>query len=329
MGIGNGRNGFNCIDYPEDSCTNFGNIYLEAVDPRDSTPEDTALFDGKGTFDFCFMYSDTEEYATVDSFDWTVFDLDQRITGELERFSIDTSQAVSTTVSSNSELKMWCEDEGPASAVKSGEFTYDYIDNDELPATRTGPHYLLPSCNDGVRTVFHSRYAGFSSDNPTDPTSLTDIALARAINFQFEDTFCWTVEYEVYCPCGEGNYCDEEGGYSDAGEVCTGGARGICPTTGNKFDPAFPNACKGYNNAQFLFSSNADARLSEEGECITPAPFSSAPTMAPSKTPTTVPTKVPTNAPTKAPTNAPTIAPVSDGGVNECPEDIKLFKRTG
>jgi len=227
------KNGFNCIDYPDETCKNFGNIHIETLDPRNKTvtQDDIKLMDGKATFDFCFMYANSEELATVDSFDWTVFDLDYRQNGGLqEKFTMDVSQAQSYSVSSNSELKMWCEDDGPASAVKDGTFTYEYIDygDNEKKKTRTGPHYAPPSCDDRVRTVFHSRYEGRTQDNPTDPKSMTDIAIARSIEFRFENTSCWTFKYEHYCPCSNSNgdsdsiesYCDEEGGFSDNGDIC-------------------------------------------------------------------------------------------------------------
>merc|ERR1712032_179720 len=46
--------------------------------------------------------------------------------------------------------------------------------------------------------------------------------------------------------------------------------------------------------------------------------------------PTYGPTNAPTNAPTKPPvTDNPTASPVSDGADGGCPDDIKLFRRTG
>jgi len=229
------------------------------------------------------MYSGSEELATVDSFDWTVFDLDYRQNGGLqEKFTMDVSQATSYSVSSNSEIKMWCEEEGPASAIKDGTFSYDYIDygDNNEKKTRTGPHYAPPSCAEGVRTVFHSRYEGRTQDNPTDPKSMTDIAIARSIEFRFENTSCWTFKYEHYCPCGDvdgkgdnsDSYCNEKGGFSDNGDVCTGGKNGICPTTGQYYDKKYPHACKKYTGGQFLFASTADPKITEEGECSTPAP---------------------------------------------------------
>ena len=211
-------------------------------DPRDDSisEEEKAVMNGEATFDFCFYYTGTEETATVDSFDWSVYDLDSRGGGLNEKFTIDTSQAQFYHVQGDTEVKMWCENEGPASAIQSGTFTYQ----NEKGKTMTVDRYKPVTCDPGVNTIFHSTSKGKLEDNPTDPEKLTTQQLSRSIEFRFANTSCWTFKYEHYCPCD--NYCKEDGG----GPSTSCSKEEWCPqsTKDHKdYDKKYPNACKSYS----------------------------------------------------------------------------------
>jgi hypothetical protein len=275
------RNGYYRGDDPEnldDTWLKFGNINVMTKDPRDETLSDEvqATMNGEGTFDFCFYYTGTEDKATVDSFDWSVYDLDTRWGGGLhERFTIDTSQAAFYMVQDKSEVKMWCENEGPDTAASGSKFKYTNEVGEEITNIQG---YKPIQCDPGVQTIFHSTTQGSLGDNPTDPESMTTQQLARSIEFRFENTSCWTFKYEHYCPCG--NYCDEDGGGDSA--MCTN--KKWCPASEkdndtkhnppnwHDFDSNHPHACKRYTSGNFLFAGTADEKITEKGECITKPP---------------------------------------------------------
>jgi len=313
------RNGYNYGDDPDNldyTWSKFGNINVMTYDPREHSEEDVALMNGEGTFDFCFYYAGTEDLATVDSFDWSVYDMDFRNNGGLnEKFTIDTAQAKYYTVRGESEVKMWCENEGPNTAIKNGKFKYladEGVEGKEENRTNIQA-YKAVTCDPGVKTIFHSTTKGGLDDNPTNPERLTKQQKARSIEFRFENTSCWTFKYEHYCPCG--NYCDEPGG--GPSNLCTG--KKWCPKSTsdrNNYDPNFPNACKKYTGGNFLFAGTSDETLTEEGECVTPPPSQAPeptdpPTDPPTPPPTPGPTPPPTPPPTTAPTSPPTTAPTS------------------
>ena len=227
---------------PDTRWERFGNINVMTKDPRDELVSDKekAFMNGEATFDFCFYYTGTEETATVDSFDWSVYDLDFRGGGLNEKFTIDTSQAQFYRVQGDTEVKMWCENEGPASAIQSGTFTYQ----NEKGKTRTVDRYKPVTCDPGVNTIFHSTTKGTLEDNPTDPEKLTTQQMSRSIEFRFANTSCWTFKYEHYCPCD--NYCKEDGG--GPSESCS--KEEWCPQSTQdhkKYDKKYPNACKTYS----------------------------------------------------------------------------------
>jgi len=342
------RNGYytgDDVDNPDETWLEFGNINVMTKDPRDATltDDEKAMMNGVGTFDFCFYYTDSEELATVDSFDWSVYDLDVRQSGGLnERFTIDTTQATQYRVQDKSEIKMWCEHEGPEMAVEGIEFNYTAMQNDgSTEEMHNIQGYKPVTCPPGVKTVFHATTEGGLGDNPTDPKTLTKQQLARSIEFTFEDTSCFTFKYEHYCPCG--NYCDEING--GPAEFCKGKGDGDatrrdgrrwCPLSTNDqpdYDPNFPNACKRYTSGNFLFAGSADAKMIDNGECLTPSPTPApeptqeptapptaaatpGPTKSPTRSPTTSPTASPTLSPTAAPTDAPTPGPTKSPTVS-------------
>lgn len=312
------RNGYNRGEDPENPDTRwerFGNINVMTKDPRDATTsdEDKALMNGEATFDFCFYYTGTEEKATVDSFDWSVYDTDYRGGGLNEKFTIDTSQAEFYRVQEDMEVKMWCENKGPETAMKDGTFTY----NDWEGTPRTVDRYKPVTCDPGVNTIFHSTTLGKVEDNPTDPTQLTKQQLSRSIEFRFENTSCWTFKYEHYCPCGENNYCNEEGGGDP--DLCFGKNK-WCPQSTNdhkNYDRNYPNACKSYSGGNFLFAGTADEKITE-GECVTPPP-----TTAPD------PTESPTRSPIDEATTEPPVEDRPPPPRGDCFDDVTVMKMYG
>merc|ERR1711907_489178 len=152
----------------------FGSINLMT---KKLHQQEDGLYDGTGNFQFCFHDSKTNDLVEVDSFQWSVYDLDERnhkADGIKEKLIMDVTQASDYMLYPNtegSEVKLSCED---------GSVT-------------------LP-CAPGVRTVFHSSTKGSGKDNPTDPDNMGEQQLKRSIVFGFENKSCWTYTYSHYCP---------------------------------------------------------------------------------------------------------------------------------
>merc|ERR1712232_854653 len=125
--------------------------------------QEDGLYDGTGNFQFCFHDSETDDLVEVDSFQWSVYDLDERgwKPNEIkEKLIIDATQASDYILYPDiegSEVKLSCED---------GSAT-------------------LP-CGPGVRTVFHSSTKGTGDDNPTDNDDMTKQQLERSVIFRFD-----------------------------------------------------------------------------------------------------------------------------------------------
>lgn len=147
----------------------FGNIALQ------TKKGDTKS--GEGNFRFCFHDSETNDITTVDSFRFSVFDIDSRndpYNTIKEKLIMDVTEVDDYILYPNvdeSEVKVSCEDSG-----------------------------LPPPCQAGERTVFHSSTKGVFSDNPNDPNKLTERQKKRSIVFAFKDTSCWEFTYDHYCP---------------------------------------------------------------------------------------------------------------------------------
>jgi hypothetical protein len=160
----------------------FGNIGLYTVKGD--------LKSGEGNFRFCFHDHESGDLTTVDSFRWSVYDIDSRNAadnGIKEKMIMDITQVEDFILYPNedeSEVKLSCEDKTP-----------------------------LP-CNAGVRTVFHSSTNGTGPDNPSDPNNLTEQQKSRSVVFTFKDTSCWEFTYDHYCriELEEGGKCRWYGG---------------------------------------------------------------------------------------------------------------------
>jgi len=162
---------------------------------------------GQGNFRFCFHDHETQEKTTVDSFVWSVYDVDERnaaANGIKEKMIMDLSKVHDYMLWPNAdetEIKLFCED------------------------TKTAP-----PCADGERTVFHSSTHGVGGDNPNDPDNMTSQQKKRSIVFSFKDTDCWDFTYEHYCRLEEetGKECRWYGGGNflfagNAQEIIEGG----------------------------------------------------------------------------------------------------------
>lgn len=227
----------------------FGNINLQTV--RDKPQS------GEGSFKFCFHDKETNELTKVDTFHWTVFDLDERGNdnnlngiGQKEKFIMDIAQVGAYQLwpnESESEVKLSCED------------------GTEIP------------CVQGVRTVFHSSTAGTGQDNPTDPNHMTPLQKSRSITFTFQDTDCWTFTYDHYCPVDQDHEKIFPMGYDPRYNKPKN-------NNNNNYDTTH---CRGYTGGNFLFSGDAE-EIIKEGECVTPPPTKAplpteAPTLSPIK----------------------------------------------
>jgi len=131
---------------------------------------------GEGNFRFCFQDHESGDVATVDSFLWSVYDVDERGSGDengiKEKMIMDLSQTKGFSLYpdvENSELVVSCEDESD------------------------------PPCAENVRTVFHSSVGGGGGDNPKDPNDLDELQKKRSIVFAFENVSCWDFTYDHYC----------------------------------------------------------------------------------------------------------------------------------
>jgi len=193
----------------------FANINLQTVEGKPKS--------GEGNFKFCFRDKETDDVVKIDRFSFTVFDNDIRSGGIEEKMLMNAVQAQSFQLWPNiedSEVKISCED------------------GSSVP------------CDAGVRTIFHSSTTGILSDNPTDPSNMTDQQKSRSIAFQFTDTDCFEFTYDHYCPSEQ---------IDDGGDG---------------------TSCDGYTGGNFLFSGDSNT----DGECVLPPP--PAPTEAPVAPPT-------------------------------------------
>lgn len=253
---------------PEDNgkSGSFGTIELQNFKDKPNS--------GKGTFDFCFFDSSTNKPTMVDSIRWVFFDLDTRDDtdsglGTKERLFIQPQDITDYVLFPNpedTEIKIFCEGQG-------------FGDNARQP----------PNCRSGERLEFRASTVGFLDDNPSNPNKLTNLQKKRSVSFTFENTSCFRVTFELYCPSRDIDKCR----VNDDGKL--GGGR-------------------------FLFNGEAED-LIKEGECITPSPTtSSIPTNAPSDFPSIIPSSTPTKdvlerpslSPSEPPSNFPSVIPSSN-----------------
>jgi len=258
------------------------------------------IHSGEGNFEMCFRDKETDELVTVDSFMWSVYDIDERNAannGIKEKFIFDTKQAQEYVLWPNteeSEVKMFCE-------------------NFQLwPHTSASQVNQLP-CNEGERIIFHSSTNGVGADNPTDKDEMTDLQKSRSIQFAFVNTSCWRFTYNHYCPPDEAGASKDCLWYGGGNFLFAGSAKqlieeGECITESPTQSPTdVPTTASPTKNPTMSPTKSPTAAPTQSP---TASPTAT-PTQSPTKVPTAKPTKSPTVAPTKDPTKAPTASPTA------------------
>jgi len=220
----------------------FGKINVQTVFKKPNS--------GEGNFQFCLIDSDTDELIK-NNFTFSIFDMDQRgadnktdpnamVISLKEKFSIDLEHA-SYTLSNATEIQVKCE-----------KHPYTLDNNGKCPS--------------GVRTVFFSSTPGNGADNPTTVYDLTEQQKNRAVAITFEDTDCFNITFDQYCPCEQSKKtlkCDIEGNKNLK-----------CEKKGGK------PKCNYYSGGNFLFAGNAPEIMHH---CPT-----NPPTLPPTLEPTTI-----------------------------------------
>jgi len=268
----------------------FANINLQTVKKKPHS--------GLGNFQFCFHDTQTNALTTVETFRWSVYDLDERRKGKNgieERMLMDLTQAQSMQMWPNveeSEIDLMCED-GSAS---------------------------LP-CDAGIRTVFHSSTHGVGGDNPTDPNAMTDLQKKRSITFTFTNTDCWVFSYDHYCP---GEQEDAERSY-----YCKSYTGGNFLFSGDSQEI--------HQDGECVVPPSPPPTEPPTSAPTTPEP-TIAPTNLPTSKPTNRPTEPPSVAPIQATTTRPPISTQGDEDEDEedlvfvppsCPADVTVLSTAG
>jgi len=245
---------------------------------------------GEGNFRFCFTDHATGELTTVDSFLWSVYDVDERGSaddGIKEKMIMDLTQTKGYSLYPNqeeSQLVVGCEDESE------------------------------PPCAGDVRTVFHSSTHGSGSDNPDDPNDLNELQKKRSIVFAFENVQCWDFTYDHYCRIEQeepGQECSWYGGgnFLFAGEASQVTDEGECVTSPPTVSPSeSPTTSPSESPTTSPTVSPTESPTTSPTFGPTSSPTKS-PTGSPTESPTTSPTFGPTGSPTKSPTGSPTESP--------------------
>ncbi len=199
----------------------FGQINLQTV--RDHPKS------GEGNFKFCLKSHTTGELVTLPSFRFSIYDLDKRGNGKSieEKLIVDMNKPGYKSVSvfpnvKNSQAKISCED----------------------------PFESFPCATS--RTVFRSSQRGTQKDNPSDPDHMTNKQLKRSVSIAFEDTGCFELAYDHFCPYEQEDY--------------TGTA----------------SPCEVYGGGNFLFAGYSEA-ISTESTCIPLPTNTDSPTAAPTE----------------------------------------------
>lgn len=231
---------------------------------------------GEGNFEMCFHDKETDELVTVDSFMWSVYDIDERNAaknGIKEKLIMDTTQVAEYVLWPNteeSEIKLFCE----------SFHLWPYKSSTQVNQ--------LP-CNENERVVFHSGTQGVGADNPKDKDDLTDQQKSRSVQFTFVNTSCFRFTYNHYCPpdeAGDPANCSWYGGgnFLFAGTAKQLVEEGECTTSSPTQSPT---------------------------DVPTTASPTKTPTASPTASPTDAPTPEPTIEPTKSPTPSPTASPTA------------------
>jgi len=139
--------------------------------------------------------------------------------------------------------------------------------------------------------------------------------------FYMENTSCWELTYNHYCPL------EQNGG---TGEYCTWYGGGNFLFAGHSASVEKTEGCTP------VHPTDAPTKMPDPAPPLTDSP-TKVPTEAPTDSPTEVPTDPPTDSPTKVPTDpptdSPTKAPTTDSPTKaptpDCPADIELVSKVG
>merc|ERR1711988_1646115 len=250
---------------------------------------------------------ETDALVTVDSFQWTVYDLDERsFTPDecphciKEKFIFDTSQAADFTMTNDTEILLFCE-------------SFELWPRKSLDADPPSPHL---NCPPGDRTVFHSSTVGTLQDNPTNKDDMTRQQLRRSVQFTFKDTSCFSFTYNHYCPpteVGSNTPCQwyGSGNFLFAGAAQQLIEEGECITASPTTSPSpTKNPTVSPTKAPTVSPTASPTKAPTVSPTASPTKNPTvSPTASPTKNPRASPTKSPTASPTKGPTKAPTTVP--------------------
>ncbi len=185
----------------------FGQINLQTVKEHPTS--------GQGNFKFCLKSNTTGELITLPSFSFSIYDLDKRGNGRAieERLMVDMNKRGYKSFS-----------------------VYPNMQATEAAISCEDPSETFPCATS--RTIFRSTRTGRLQDNPSDPEKMTSKQLRRSVSLSFEDTSCFELTYDHFCPYDQDDY---------TGSVT--------------------NGCKIYDGGNFLFAGYSEA-INKESECI-------------------------------------------------------------
>ena len=151
---------------------------------------------GQGNFKFCFK-DNNDDLVKIDSFYWTVLDLEMSANAKLrDQVIINMDQVESYSLVKNSQVEAICEDTKAKGPCKNG---------------------------DG-RTIFQATEIGEVGSDPTDPMKLTPVQQKQSVAFEFRNKRCFSMVFKTLC--NEDKDCNDE---SSRKFAFTGEANGFWP----------------------------------------------------------------------------------------------------
>jgi hypothetical protein len=200
----------------------FGQINLQTIKGHPTS--------GQGNFKFCLKSNTTGELITLPSFSFSIYDLDKRGNGRVneERLIVDMNKRGYKSFS-----------------------VYPNMEASEAAISCEDPSESFPCATS--RTVFRSTRPGVGRDNPSNPDKMTQKQLRRSVSLSFEDTSCFELTYDHFCPYDQDDY---------TGSVT--------------------NGCKVYGGGNFLFAGYSET-ISKNSECIALPTTTDSPTAAPTE----------------------------------------------
>ena len=214
---------------PEPSLNGRSGFYGQ-INVQNRIDDDPAL-DGVGEFEFCFVDHETDSPVSIDSFDFTILDLDSRGDLSFEKVTADPTQYEFYQLLSSprtSTVAVRCETSGGSPPCRSNDDNICFISNE----------------------------SGNNNDNPTsDPRlSLSTVQQRRSVLFTFRNKSCFQFKFEQVCNDGPGT-CNVGGNFifaatsqrpsSSTSDCVTGTSRsdsgGSVPTSPTRAPVTAPN----------------------------------------------------------------------------------------